>query len=138
MGLQRNTRQIIEMSIDRKQNFKRGNVSGKWEDKNAFRSTTIGMLPHDYAKVLVEHSKKGDLFVLYSYQTPMAWYRLDDSDADGNNKWYYVDQKYSSSTTSHQSAVRYALMGKNVVTLTHIFDTEEIGTEVAEMEKEYY
>lgn len=139
MGLQRATRDVIERSVSRKENFKRGNVWGKWEDKNAFRSTHIAMLPPEFAKVLVEHSSAGELFVLYSYQTPMAWYRLNDSaNPNGDGKWYYVDYKYSASTGWQQAAYRYALKGENVVTLTSILDNAETGVEVAEDEKEYY
>lgn len=138
MALQSRTRQIVETSVDRKEKFNRGNVSGKWVSRNYFSGAQIGQLPSGFAKVLAEHNKGTDLFVVYSYQTPIAWFSLSNADSNGTNKWYYVDHKYSLSTTQHQSAVRYALKGKNVVTLTRIFDTEEIGNEVAEMEKEYY
>lgn len=134
MALQSKTRQIIETSIDRKQNFDRGNVSGKWVYRGYYRSdSTIAELPREFVKLLNKHSLGSDLFVVYSYRTPIAWFSLSESDSNGNNKWYYVDHKYSSSTTGHQSAVRYALKGKNVITLS----TDENG-KVVESEKEYY
>lgn len=133
MGLQSTTRQVVETNISRKQNFKRGNVSGKWVNRNYFSGTSIGKLPSEFAKVLAEHNKGTDLFVLYSYQTPMAWFRLDDSDSNGDNKWYYVEQHYSMSTTQHQHAFRYALKGENVVTLS----LDESGN-LVEDEKEYF
>lgn len=137
MAIQRKTREIIESMVSRKQNFNRGNVSGKWVDRNYF-GHQVAMLPQEFVKVLREHNKNTDLFVLYSYDTPMAWFRLGDSDSQGNNKWYYVDHKYSVSTTQHQHAYRMALKGENVVTLTRIFDNAETGVEVAEMEKEFF
>lgn len=135
MGLQRTTKDAVERGVSRRENFRRGNLSGKWEDKNYFRYRSgMGQLDKGYADVLEEHSKQGELFVLYSYATPMAWYRLNDSDANsnGDGKWYYVDEKYSSSTTQHQRAYRSSLMGANVVTLAYV------GGEVTEDEKEYY
>lgn len=110
MGLQQKTRQIIETSVDRKQNFDRGNVSGKWVNKDRYRSGSVGMLPSEFAKVLNEHSMLGDLFVIYSYSTPMAWYLLNE----GASKWYYPNTRYSVSTTQHQGAIRYALTGQDV------------------------
>lgn len=133
MALQSKTRQIVETSVDRKQNFDRGNISGKWVDPNYFTGWHIGQLPSDFSKVLKEHNKGTDLFVVYSYQTPIAWFSLSDSDSNGNNKWYYVDHKYSVSTTQHQSAVRYALKGKNVVTLT-----VDVEGNLIESEKEFF
>lgn len=134
MALQAKTRQIIETSIDRKSPFDRGNVSGKWEGADQFKySSLIAELPKEFVKVLSKHSKGTDLFVVYSYQTPIAWFALSDSDSDGDNTWYYVDHVYSRSTTSHQSAVRYALKGKNVITLSR--DPEG---NVIETEKEFY
>lgn len=114
MALQQRTRQIIETSVDRKEKFDRGNVSGKWVDKDWYRSGSVGSLPSEFTKVLNEHSKLGDLFVIYSYLTPIAWYSLNDSYSQGTNKWYYPNTRYSVSTSSHQSAVRYALRGQDV------------------------
>lgn len=134
MALQRTTKDAVERGVSRKENFNRGNVWGKWQDKNYFRyRSTMGMLSRKFADVLEAHSKDAELFVLYSYQTPMAWYSLDDLDSNGTGKWYYVDDKYSTSTTQHQSAFRSSLMGRNVVTLS--LDT---SGNVVETEKEYY
>lgn len=135
MALQRTTRDAVERAVSRKENFKRGNVSGKWENKNYFYTRSrMGMLDKLYADVLEEHSKTAELFVLYSYATPMAWYSLNDNDSNGTGKWYYVEDKYSVSTTQHQNAFRMSLKGENVVTLTRA----ESGVEVAEDEKEFY
>lgn len=64
------------------------------------------------------------LYVVYSYATPIAWcyravknpdtgaVRLPESGEPANhNQWHVVDQKFSVTTTSHQSAVRSALGG---------------------------
>lgn len=134
MALQQNTKAVIERGVSRKENFERGNVSGKWVDKNYFYSRSrMGMLDKRYADVLEEHSITAELFVLYSYATPMAWYSLNDLDSNGTGKWYYVEDKYSVSTTQHQNAFRYALKGQNVVTLSR----NENGN-LVEDEKEYF
>lgn len=126
MGLQAKTRQIIESAVSQLVKFERGNVYGEWKDQRYYSGAQIGRLDRGYAKVLGEHSKKSALYVLYSYGTPMAWY------VETEGKWYYVDEKYSASTGQHQSAYRWALKGKNVVTLFYM------DNEVCEMGKEYY
>lgn len=131
MALQRTTKAVIENAVNNRKDFKRGNVSGKQHDSRYF-TRSVGMLPSAFGKVLAEHNRNSGVFVLYSYQTPMAWYVVED------RKWYYVDYKYSPSTTQHQAAIRYALMGGNVVVLTEIYDNAENGVEVAEMEQQYF
>ena len=42
-------------------------------------------------------------YVIRSYGTPIAWHN--------DNGWYVVEQKFSSSTSRHQSAVRLAIAG---------------------------
>lgn len=137
MGMQQKTRQIVETSISRKENFERGNVWGKWFKPNHFHNVgQIGWMNQEFADMLSKHSKDTNLFVLYSYYTPMAWFRLSDLDSKGNNKWYFPDgnhASYSPSTGQHQYAFRYALRGQNVVTLTSDNDGN-----VTETEHEYY
>lgn len=49
-------------------------------------------------------------FVVYSYGTPIAW--------ECDNGWTVIEQKFSPSTSRHQSAVRQALSGvDNVYTI---------------------
>lgn len=131
MALQRTTKSVIENAVNNRKDFKRGNVSGKYHDSRYFTGS-VGMLDSAYGKVLREHNHNSGVFVLYSYQTPMAWYVVEE------RKWYYVDHKYSPSTTQHQHAIRDALKGGNVVVLTQIFDNAETGVEVAEMEQKYF
>lgn len=125
MALQRTTKSVVENAVNNRKDFKRGNVWGKWQDVRYF-SGSVGMLDSGYGKVLREHNRNSRVFVLYSYQTPMAWYVVNEG------KWYYVDEKYSVSTTQHQHAYRDALKGGNVVVLTYV------GGEVGEMEQEYF
>lgn len=46
-------------------------------------------------------------YVIWSYQTPIAWHLP-------TGEWHVVDQKFSVSTSNHQSLVRFALSGANV------------------------
>jgi hypothetical protein len=42
------------------------------------------------------------MYWVYSYSTPIAWYT-------GCNGWYVVEQKFSSTTSKHQTYVRRAI-----------------------------
>lgn len=127
MALQRNTKAIIERAVTNREKFDRGNVHGERKSQRYYTGSQLAELPQEYVKILVEHNRNSGLFILYSYQTPMAWY------VEESGKWYYVDQHYSVSTTQHQAAYRYSLKGHHVVTLS----LDENGN-VVETEKEFY
>lgn len=62
----------------------------------------FGQLPEDWKRTLRarwEHVT----YVVFSYQTPIAWF---DNDA---NAWIVPEHTYSVTTTRHQFAVSYAL-----------------------------
>ena len=46
------------------------------------------------------------IYWVYSYSTPIAWYTPEG--------WYTVEQKFSSTTSRHQSVVRRAIISKLV------------------------
>lgn len=106
MGLQQRTRDIIDNSVQNRTEFHRGNVSGKWSKKG--EHLYMGWLPLFWRNILKKDIQDNDVYVLYSYQTPMAWYNGDI--------WVIPDEKYSVSTTTHQGAFRTAIhrSGKEV------------------------
>ena len=130
MPIQRTTIGIINAAVSKKEAFKRGNVSGKWVDRYYFgsaHSSTLGKMSMPFSEYLSAYSEMDKLYVLFSYQTPMAWFNPT------TGKWYYVDTHYSQSTTNHQHNYRMALKGENVVTLS-----EDDKGYLVQTEKEYY
>lgn len=59
---------------------------------------TLGKLPAEY-----KHSAERAAYIVYSYQTPIAWW----SESDG---WTVPLVKYSVTTSVHQGKVRTALI----------------------------
>jgi hypothetical protein len=85
----------LQQAVDNRTPFRAGNISGRWEIDAG--SVPVGRLPAEYHPV----HPSGPLFVIYSYQTPVAWYR------DG--EWTVPDVKYSASTSNHQSNIWYMI-----------------------------
>ena len=57
------------------------------------------------------HNSGAPVYVVYSYGTPIAWHVLS------SDEWQLVDQKFSPTTSKHQSVVRRATgfpIGKGV------------------------
>jgi hypothetical protein len=52
-----------------------------------------------------EYSLVTSKYVIYSYATPIAWLLSDGS-------WYYNNDEYSRTTTSHQAIVRHVTAGQ--------------------------
>ena len=62
-----------------------------------------GRLPSKYVETLTARRTAGTLtFVVWSYGTPIAWHCTVDG-------WTVPREKYSPSTTNHQTSVRSAL-----------------------------
>lgn len=99
----------IIRGISRKQNFDIANMSGHWFDSNELNGKPVGMLPKTFHESLVLHNKDSDLFVVFSYDTPIAWYALNDSISDGTDQWYYPKTYYSNATSIHQNITRTAM-----------------------------
>lgn len=61
-----------------------------------------GRLENQYAEKLVsDFNKMTALYVVYSYDTPIAWHSIEG--------WFVVSQKFSSTTSKHQNYVRQAV-----------------------------
>lgn len=99
MGLAARTRQKIDNHIERRETFKYGNVSAI--RYNAGETPQTGILPGFLRDQLKAVAKDNDLYIVYSYQTPIGW-----SVCDGNDNWFIPDVKYSVSTTHHQSLLK--------------------------------
>jgi hypothetical protein len=92
------TRIMLSEAMEKHEPFKRGNLSG--ERFNAGEYVPIGRLPRDYVSQIRQASHDNDLYVVYSYGTPIAWCKCD-----GKDEWVKPDVKYSVTTTHHQSLI---------------------------------
>lgn len=100
MGLQSRTRDIIDTAVEKRTDFHRGNVSGKWYLHNETQ-TKWGWLDNEWANVLNSDILDKGAFVLFSYNTPMAWWN--------GESWRIPNEHYSQTTTQHQHAFRVAI-----------------------------
>jgi len=67
-----------------------------------------GQLPQEHVSQMADSIVK---YVIYSYQTPIAYRRVRDWNANGtaNYEWIVPDVRYSVTTRKHQGKVRTAL-----------------------------
>ena len=72
-------------------------------------------LPLQYRAMLVDALVEHDVFVIYSFQTPIVWQVLD-----GTNEWTYPDVKYTPTTSGHQSRVVAAIKAVGSYTLKKV------------------
>lgn len=56
-----------------------------------------GQLPAEWRGVFYSAMDASDIYVVYSYQTPIAWY--------ANGIWTMPDVRYSVTTSRHQSSL---------------------------------
>jgi hypothetical protein len=85
---------IIEArtKIVARQAFSAGNVTG---NSNRVGPFDTGRLPADHAANLLAVRDAADLFVVYSYATPIAWY--------ANGSWTVPPVKYSPTTSKQMT-----------------------------------
>lgn len=98
MGTQWTTRQKIAINLKNRTNFRFGNISGEWWEYNPPK----GRLPEEWAMQLNSDVKDKDVFVVFSYGTPIGW--------SFDQNWTIPDVSYSSTTTHHQSVLKVATM----------------------------
>lgn len=60
---------------------------------------SVGSLPPEYVEALREAAGAGDVYVVFSYATPIGWA------AQGQDMLTVPDVRYSSTTTRHQHAL---------------------------------
>ena len=83
--------------IQSKRTFTANSMSARW-DTTGFPT---GMLNDQECSHVALLDNDDTVYVVYSYRTPVAWCQ--------NGSWHVVTQKFSRTTSRHQSAVRSAL-----------------------------
>lgn len=97
----KNTRSTIQSAIRDHQSFKAPTtLTGEWSDYVGF----TGYLGSEHQDILREHAKSGQVYIVRSYATPIAWYTE-------RHGWYETGEKHSVTTTGHQSAIASAIAG---------------------------
>lgn len=81
-----------------RETFRYGNMSGKWVE--SFPSLLLGELDPHVANTMFDLLQETDLYVVYSYGTPIAY--------AFNRTMHVPDIKYSVTTSHHQSTARLA------------------------------
>lgn len=99
MGTQMNTRLIMAKAVRSYTPFKRGNISAITAKTGDF--VQIGQLPGFLSDQLYGALLDNDLYVVYSFQTPIGWSRMNKK-----NEWFIPDIRYSSTTIHHQGLLR--------------------------------
>lgn len=64
-----------------------------------------GMLPQAEVEILERSLERGQVFVVWSYDTPIGWW------ANGAG-WHMPDVKYSVTTTNHQNVLATAIANR--------------------------
>ena len=84
-----------------------------WYSSNSYASdVTLGSLPAEEAEKLTALLRQERVeYVIYSYDTPIAYHVRDKTLADGTVPFHWVmpDVRYSVTTSHHQSVVRTAI-----------------------------
>lgn len=95
------TRTTIQDAIRDLQNFKApATLTGEWSDYVGF----TGHLGSELQDLMRKHAKSGDIYIVRSYATPIAWYTE-------HHGWYETGEKHSITTTNHQHAISLAIAG---------------------------
>lgn len=89
------TRAILSEAMERFNHFKRGNLHA-----NHWNGWQFGQLPQEYQIQLKDAYADNMVYVVYSYQTPIAW-----SKCDGKHEWVIPPVLYSVTTSHHQGLV---------------------------------
>ena len=88
--------------VRQKKPFEASALTGGWF--GAFTPTkgpTLGRLPQEHRPPLAKALRKGSVYIVLSYETPIAW--------SVNGQWVVPGVKYSPTTTKHQHIVRRAI-----------------------------
>lgn len=99
---QMNQRDAIHY-IATRQEFKASALSGVNANSSGLQGGYGRLDPEEFAR-FKEVETQVD-YVVYSYGTPIAWHTIDG--------WYVVEQKFSPTTSKHQTYVRRAIAQAN-------------------------
>lgn len=99
MATQYGTRRFIAQAMNKRDPFRKGNISAEW---------TIypnhGQLPKEWATKLdesIQETQPSKTYIVFSYQTPIAW-------LENNQTWTIPDVSYSTTTKHHQHVIMVA------------------------------
>jgi hypothetical protein len=97
MAFSQKNRIKVALAIHNREPFKHASMRGEWISQG---QGWYGQLPQETVNTMRELLKDRDLYVIYSYATPIgyAWDR----------EIHIPDHRYSVTTTHHQSIVRLA------------------------------
>lgn len=100
MALSQANQNKIRHHIAARREFTHGNMSGRWLSSTTFSRESYGELPQETVSEMRELLKDRDLYIVYSYRTPIA-YAWD-------RETFVPDHHYSMTTTLHQTLARTA------------------------------
>lgn len=98
MAFSQKNRIAVANHINARVPFKHASMSGKWVDSAEFSWASYGQLPQRNVAILRDLLETRDLYIIYSYTTPIA-YAWD-------REIHMFETKYSMTTTHHQSIVK--------------------------------
>lgn len=97
MAFQQKNRIKVGKAIDSREEFQHAAMSGKWLTERDI-TNYYGDLPPTYVKELNTLLATSDVYVVYSYRTPIAY--------AASKEFTIPDVKYSMTTMHHQSIVK--------------------------------
>lgn len=100
MAIQDRGRKAIQAFVDRGTEFRHRSLAGVHHDGEGYE---FGALPDQWRAQLATAQPYR---VLYSYDTPIAWWSPNTEENDG---WTVPDVFYSRTTTNHQNVARFAI-----------------------------
>jgi hypothetical protein len=97
--MNRTVQRTIGQQVNAHEEFRLDNISAKiykaGERVDLGRLESFGDMND-----LIDKSREHDMYVVYSYRTPIGWVKMDIPDI-----WYVPDHFYSMSTKRHQNAL---------------------------------
>jgi hypothetical protein len=99
MALQQKNRDKVTQSIRKREPFRIANMSGKWVEHHQTAHET-GRLPDFLRDQLNAVLTDQDVYVVYSYDTPIGW--------AADRSFFIPDIRYSITTVHHQSVLQVA------------------------------
>lgn len=100
MGLKWTTQRTIDKLVNKHEPFLLGNVSAILVKQG--EQVDCGRLGAIWAiEDIITKSRESDLYVVYSYKTPIGWVKTDNS----GDTWTVPDIYYSPSTKHHQNVL---------------------------------
>jgi hypothetical protein len=82
-----------------------GSMKGGYTTSDSCRTT--GQLPRLWAERYMKACRDEHTYVVWSYDTPIAWHTIDDE--HGHHTWWVPNVKYPVTTTKHVTVVKRAI-----------------------------